>query len=253
MSRTLLSLALLVCCYALSVSAERHRRHVRTHIDIQHAQQQHTLIDPNYTPIMAYHEEPQRPPKPLYEAQWDVEDFHTNGGYDTEMTGVVNNAQLFAAAGLPNNNSAWVFDVDETSLSGYTEMLSIGFGYVSKLNHDWIMESSAPAIPQTLALYNQLIQAGFKVIFLTGRKDIENAATVLNLQKQGYQGFEFVQTRIPSEYNLTATVYKSNRRTQFVEQMGYEILGCVGDQWSDLNGPYTGFKVKLPNYIYFLP
>jgi hypothetical protein len=79
----------------------------------------------------------------------DVEDFHSSGGYDAEITNVVNNAMLFAAAGTAKNNSAWVFDVDETSLSGYTEMQSIGFGYVPKLNHDWILESSAPAIPQT--------------------------------------------------------------------------------------------------------
>lgn len=251
-------------------------------------------IGEKYSPIMAYHEEPDRPPRPLWEAQWvrsaagdiqatrngaaaktngsphvpcchicilclasclsqDIEDFHTNGNYDTEMTGVVNNAMLYASASTPTNNSAWVFDIDETSLSGYSEMLSIGFGYVPKLSHAWILNSSAPAIPQTLALYNQLISSGFRVIFLTGRHNDEADATALNLKNAGYVGYDTLITRTAAESNLTAAVYKTNRRIQLSEVEGYDIVGCIGDQWSDLHGVYTGFKVKLPNYIYYLP
>ena len=109
------------------------------------------------------------------------------------------------------------------------------------------------ALLQTQALYKQLIGAGYRVIFLTGRKDIESDATRANLISVGYTVFDTLITRVPAEYNLTATAYKSARRTQLVEQEGYNIVGCVGDQWSDLHGPYTGFKVKLPNYIYYLP
>jgi acid phosphatase len=182
-----------------------------------------------------------------------VEDFHTNGGYDAEMTAVTSNAMMYAQALTPANNSVWVFDIDETSLSGYTEMLSIGFGYVSKLNHDWILNASAPALPQTQMLYNQLISQGFRIVFLTGRKDTEHDATVANLKNVGYNTFDQVIVRNPSQYNLTATDYKSGVRTELVEQQGYDVVGCIGDQWSDLHGPYTGFKVKLPNYMYFLP
>lgn len=119
------------------------------------------------------------------------------------LSGTLTNAQTYAAALTAANNSAWVFDVDETSLSGFTEMKSIGFGYVAKLNHEWILEASAPAIPQTLALYNDLIKAGFRVIFLTGRKDTEHDATADNLVKAGYSGFDKLVTRVPAEYNLT--------------------------------------------------
>jgi len=219
----------------------------------QRLHQQRSMQDASFTPVMAYHEEPSRSPRPLYEAQWDLEDFHSSGSYDNEMSNVVTNAQLFATQVKASNNSAWVFDVDETSLSGYSEMLSIGFGFVAKLNHEWIMSASAPAIPQTLALYKQLVSSGFKIIFLTGRKDIEHDATAQNLRNEGYNTFETLITRVPAEYNLTATEYKSARRTELTELSGYNIVGCVGDQWSDLNGPYTGLKVKLPNYIYYLP
>jgi len=186
-------------------------------------------------------------------AQWDLEDFHSSGAYDQELAAVITNTQLYAQSIKATNNSLWVFDVDETTLSGYSEMQSIGFGFVPQLNNDWIMKSNAPAIPQSLALYKQLVAAGFRIVFLTGRKDYQNEATALNLRLQGYTQFEQLITRTPAEYNLTATVYKSNRRTQLTQLAGYNIVGCVGDQWSDLNGPYTGMKVKLPNYIYYLP
>jgi len=220
----------------------------------RHTEQPMQVLDAaSYSPAMAYSETPTRPPRSLYQAIADVEDFHESGNYDAEVTSVINNAQLYASALTPANNSVWIFDVDETSLSGFSEMKSIGFGYVSKLNHEWILESSAPAIPQTLALYNFVIKAGFRVIFLTGRHADEHDATAENLQKQGYNGFDKLVVRDPSEYNITAAVYKSARRTSFVLEENYNIVGCVGDQWSDLHGPYTGFKVKIPNYLYFLP
>jgi len=212
-----------------------------------------TALDDSYSPMMAYTEETKRPPRSLYECQWDVEDFHSGGNYDSEVQDVINNAIIYANALTPQNNSLWVFDVDETTLSGYTEMLSIGFGYVSKLNHEWVLSSSAPAITQTLNFYKQLVTQGFKIAFLTGRHDDEHDATQQNLINVGYTKFDTLITRVPSEYNLTATVYKSNRRTQLSTTDGYNIVGCVGDQWSDLHGPYTGFKVKIPNYIYYLP
>jgi len=259
---TILALALIA---VLAISATQARSHgpgssrihgnpnlnthrpVRSHVPVKHS------MPIEYSPTMAYHEEPTRPPRPLYEAQLDVEDFHTSGNYDAEVTGVINNAILYAQSGTPQNNSVWVFDIDETSLSGYSEMLSLGFGYVPKLSKEWILNASAPAIPQTLGLYQAVLKAGYRVIFLTGRTQDESEATALNMQNAGYTQYDTLITRLPSEQNLTATVYKSNRRTILVENEGYDVVGCVGDQWSDLHGPYTGFKVKIPNYIYFLP
>jgi predicted secreted acid phosphatase len=155
------------------------------------------------------------------------------------MTGVINNAVLYATSGTPANNSVWVFDVDETSLSGYAEMLSIGFGFVPKLSKEWILNASAPAIPQTLGLYQQVIAAGYRVIFLTGRTWDEQDATALNLANAGYTQYDTLITRTPDEVNLNATVYKSNRRTILVEEEGYDVVGCVGDQWSDIHGTCT--------------
>jgi len=209
----------------------------------------------HFNPTMAYMHEPVHPPRPLYQATYDIEQFHEGGEYDASLQYVVQNAMWYAASlgQASGPKDAWVFDIDETSLSGYEEMKSIGFGYVPKLSHEWILSASAPAIQPTLQLYTQLQQQGFKIIFLTGRHWDEADATAQNLASEGFTKYETLIVRTPAESNMTATDYKSARRTDLVENQGYNIVGCVGDQWSDLNGPYAGFKVKLPNYIYYLP
>ncbi len=58
-------------------------------------------------------------------------------------------------------------------------------------------------------------------------------------------------TRNESEINLTAAVFKTNRRAQLT-QLGYNIVANFGDQWSDVVGDCSGFRVKLPNYIYLV-
>jgi len=147
-----------------------------------------------------------------------VIDYHSSGGYDAELEDVITNAQLYAAMmPTPKNQTAWVFDIDETTLSGYEQMKSIGFGYVAKINHDWVMTSSAPAIPQSLAFYQQLVKAGFKIIFLTGRKDDEHDATALNLEKQGYNTYDMLITRTPpgqSQCSATAAAAAAGRGLQ---------------------------------------
>ena len=56
-------------------------------------------------------------------------------------------------------------------------------------------------------------------------------------------------TQREDEQNLTASEFKSKKRTELTNE-GYIIVGTVGDQWTDLEGPYTGIKIKLPNYLY---
>lgn len=80
-------------------------------------------------------------------------DYHSSGGYDAELEDVITNAQLYASMmPAPANQTAWVFDIDETTLSGYEQMKSIGFGYVAKINHDWVSESTHSGRCCTFAL-----------------------------------------------------------------------------------------------------
>ncbi|RPI59241.1 MAG: hypothetical protein EHM44_12475 [Ignavibacteriales bacterium] len=77
----------------------------------------------------------------------------------------------------------------------------------------------------------------------------EYDVTYKNLIQEGYSGFDTLITQSKEDQKLKAQEFKSKVRTELTNQ-GYEIVGTVGDQLTDLNGPYSGIKIKLPNYLY---
>ena len=139
-----------------------------------------------------------------------------------------------------------------TLLSDYADEKSISFGYIPKLSHEWILHANAPAIQQTKRLYDYLVNRGFHIIFLTGRQANEYEPTKKNLVDQGFKHFDKLIVRKSNEANMTALIFKSTHRKMLTEE-GCRIVGCVGDQESDLAGGYAGHTVKLPNYRYLLP
>ena len=76
-------------------------------------------------------------------------------------------------------------------------------------------------------------------------------STYQNLVDQGYTRFDTLIVRSSNEYKTTALTYKSQKRTELVKK-GYNIVGDIGDQLSDLEGPYHGIQVKIPNYQYII-
>jgi acid phosphatase len=177
--------------------------------------------------------------------------YHDSGRYDQELTKVVNKAIDEFNSVKANNNSLVVFDVDETSLSNYEINKELDFGYVPELWDKWIQSAKAPAIKEVLKLYNYLNDRGIKIAFITGRKSYQYDATYKNLVDAGYKTFDTLIVRTANEDSLTAEQYKSKIRIELT-QKGYDIIGDVGDQYSDLNGPDHGIQVKIPNYMYLI-
>lgn len=184
-------------------------------------------------------------------AKEQVEHYYECGQYDKDLEAIVNKTIKHFEKVPVHNNTAVIFDIDDTVLSDYGNEKSISFGYIPKLSHAWIMQANAPAIAQTKKLYNYLINRGFKVIFLTGRLHHEYEATLKNLTEQGFKGFDRIIVRSPEEEKLSAQEYKTAHRKQLTEE-GLDIVGSIGDQLSDLEGGYAGYKVKLPNYRYMI-
>ncbi len=178
-----------------------------------------------------------------------VKDYYESGKFDEELNKVIADAKKKFNDVKPSKNSVVIFDVDETVLDNYELAKQMDFGYVYELNKKWNQELKAPAIEQTKDFYNYLLQQGFKVIFLTGRNSDEYDVTYKNLIRAGYKGFDTLITQRPDEQNLKSREFKSKKRTELTNN-GYEIVGTVGDQWTDLDGPYSGIKVKIPNYLY---
>lgn len=178
-----------------------------------------------------------------------VKDYYESGKYDEEMSEVIKVAKEKFDEVEIKKNSVVIFDVDETALNNYGLAKLMDFGYVYDLNKKWNEELKAPAIKQTQDLYFYLLNKGIKAIFLTGRNSNEYDVTYKNLLQAGYTGFDTLITQSKENQKLKSQEFKSKARTELTNQ-GYQIVGTVGDQWTDLNGPHSGIKIKLPNYLY---
>ena len=152
----------------------------------------------------------------------------------------------------PGQKLAVVFDIDETTLSNYEEMLAADFAYDSARFNAWVDSAKAPVIPGTLRIYKEAQRLGVSVFFLTGRPESQRAATEQNLRAQGFDNWQQLILRPPDQASATALAYKSAARAGIVAS-GYKIILNVGDQWSDLRGnPMAEYSVKYPDPYYFI-
>jgi acid phosphatase len=184
-------------------------------------------------------------------AKQRVQEYYESGKFDQEVNQVIENAKAQFAKVHFKQNSVVIFDVDETALNNYGFAKTMGFGYVYDLHKKWTSDAQAPAMSQVKALYDDLLARGAKIVFLTGRASSEYDATAKNLKSAGYTTYEALMTR-PSGEKKSALEFKSASRVTLTAK-GYEIMGTVGDQMSDLEGPYHGIQIKIPNYLYVIP
>lgn len=187
----------------------------------------------------------------LTEARNAVKEYYESHKFDEELNQAIEEAKKKFDEVEFNDNSVVIFDIDETALNNYELAEQMGFGYVYEMNKQWNAEMKAPAIPQVKELYDFLLAKGSKIIFLTGRNFYEYDVTYQNLKNAGYTQFDTLITQIGDETKMKAKDFKSSKRVWLTEH-GYDIVGTVGDQWSDLEGYYHGIQVKIPNYLYLI-
>ena len=184
-------------------------------------------------------------------AREEIQQYYESGKFDEELNKVIEEAKEKFSKVDFKKNSVVIFDVDETALDNYGLAKEMGFGYVYEMNKKWNAEMKAPAIKQVKELYDYLLSKGSKIIFLTGRNFPEYRVTYENLKRDGYTTFDTLITQMDNERNLSSTEFKSRKRVELTKK-GYDIIGTVGDQWSDLEGPDHGIQVKISNYLYLI-
>lgn len=181
----------------------------------------------------------------------EVAKYYESGQYEKELTEIVNDAKEKFSRVEVTPNSAVVFDIDETTLDNYAAIKKIGYGYEKNYWDEWLERAEAPAIQQVKNLYDFLVKKGFKIIFITGKKDYQYNAAFKNMKSAGYKDFDTIITRSKDEYKIKSALYKSEKRKELTDK-GYVIAGCIGDQTTDCVGPNCGIIVKLPNYLYLV-
>lgn len=186
-----------------------------------------------------------------------VKNYMTGDPYISDSEAVADASLAFAKTVelSGDGKDAWVFDIDETLLSNVPYYADHGFGseiFDENSFNAWVDLAEAPALPASLRLYRELELLGFKIILLTGRNEFQREVTVKNLDYAGYSNWERLFLRGPSDQGKPATIYKSEKRKE-LEDEGFRIHGCSGDQWSDLNGfAIAERSFKLSNPMYYI-
>lgn len=199
-------------------------------------------------------------PKPnLTHFKQTLTSYHDSGQYEKEVTAVIARARHYINQRAQANQQAAhpqklaiVLDIDETSLSNFPRIKARDYAETKGEMLQEYQAADASALRPTLALYQDAIQHGIHVFFITGRPRTLLPATVVNLKKAGYPQWVAIYMR-PKHYQGPSIVpFKSQTRAGIAKQ-GYTIIASVGDQNSDLLGGYAEKTFKLPNPFYAIP
>ncbi len=207
-----------------------------------------------------------------YAAQDGIAD-KTDSPYIQEMRRTVHAQWRYLArakrhAARHHQRPAIVLDTDDTTLWTYDmEDAAMHFVFDPQVqDRDWVQPERFPATPSMVGFVNRAARAGFAIFGLTGRRDTQEKATLGNLARVGYTPFD--EDRFFTKWSgtdpqpsyvtcaaakCTTVEYKAGTRRHIEQDLGYDIVLNVGDQWSDLQGGYADRVLKLPNPTYFLP
>ena len=191
----------------------------------------------------------------------------TASPYITEMGAITTSALAKLPTVDPTAKKAVVLDADDTLLWTYDmEDAAMHFTFDPALQNTWVHEQRFPATPSMVDFVAAVRAKGYSVFGLTGRNSSQEEATLANLTKVGYAGFTadnfFTKWVAPDPQPpyvtcaaaaCTTVEYKAGTRKHIEQDLGYDIVLNVGDQWSDLQGGYADATLKLPNPTYFLP
>lgn len=190
--------------------------------------------------------------------------YHDGGAYLRDLAEVDAQAADWLALRAPHvSRPALVLDIDETSLSNWTEIKANGFGHFDGGACDalprgpcgfeaWERLERAPALAPTLALYRRARQLGIAVFFVTGRHADAAGDTATNLRQAGFADWDGLFLEPRGSRFASAADFKAPVRAA-IERQGYTILASVGDQRSDLDGGHAERGYLLPNPFYFIP
>jgi HAD superfamily, subfamily IIIB (Acid phosphatase) len=204
----------------------------------------------------------------------DLRGYHDGGQYQSDLSAVDSQARKFmlkqakalrqqrkqrcagkgktktgAAASCKPLKLALVLDIDETSLSNYTQLNLMSFSNAPAALATAALAGVSPAIAPTLDLYQRARAAGISVFAITGRPAAIETQTRQNLNNAGYTDLSGIFFKPGSDPVIP---FKSGQRAA-LEGQGYRIVANVGDQESDLAGGHADRSFKLPNPFYFIP
>jgi predicted secreted acid phosphatase len=151
-------------------------------------------------------------------------------------------------AGAPAAKLAVIFDLDETLIDNVGHILDEDFGYVPRVWADWVERAEAPAIEPVRRVYATARRLGVAVVFLSGRRERDRAATERNLRAIGCGEGERLILK-PDDRTCPNGAFKRVEREPLAAE-GLVVVANLGDQASDFEGGGAEKDFKLPNPFY---
>lgn len=163
---------------------------------------------------------------------------------------VVDAATVYLLGQAHTPQDAVVLDLDETLMDNRAYYL-VYENYSDRDWADWVHMGQAPAIPETLTFVQWLRGNGYKIYFISGRKESWRVDTEKNLRDMGVPAWDGLFMK-PDDYNRDSAADFKTAARQAIQAKGETVVLSIGDQQSDLKGGY-GQGFLLPNPIYFIP
>lgn len=225
--------------------------------------------EPTTTAVPEATPAPTAPPAPgeptnVGDVKRDAIAYYESGAYFSDLALVRDEAIAYLEDAVPGvEKPAVVFDIDDTLLSNWQVIRADDFGRVipgpcTDLPsgpcgwREWDLLGIAPALPQSLEIYQKAQELGASIFLITGRDEGQRDATQRNLENAGYTGFTALIMPAQGAHYDSAADFKGPQRAA-IEGQGYTIVANVGDQPSDLAGGFALETFKLPNPFYRIP
>lgn len=199
-----------------------------------------------------------QPPENLTLQKQRLINYHNSGDYYHDISSVTQKALYYLKFRINQNKHrgkpkqlAIVFDIDETALSNYDDMVRLDFGGTAADIEALEADAHDPAIPYTRTLYTFAKNNNIAIFFITSRREHLRKMTEKNLLTDGYRQWSGLFMK-PDDYHQPSVIpYKTAMRKK-ITQMGYDIIFTMGDQDSDLKGGYADMAFKLPDPFYLI-
>lgn len=189
-------------------------------------------------------------PENLAKRKKEIRNYYQSGEYDKEINRIIDSAITEVNKIKIEDNSAFVFDIDETALSNMSYEKNFDYGFNPSSWNIWIDSAKAPAIPAVKRFYDYLTKVKVKIIFITGRSFDQLEKTKENLEAEHYVKFDTLICKSKEFVGKKAIEYKTSIRKSL--SVKYNIIGSIGDQYSDIEGGYAPLKIKIPNPMYWI-
>lgn len=191
-------------------------------------------------------------------------EYYESGAYFVDLEAVARDAIEYLEGAVDGvERPAVVFDIDDTLLSNWQVIRADDFGRViggpcTDLPagpcgwREWDLLGIAPALPQSLGIYQAAQELDIAIFLITGRDEGQRDATQRNLANAGYTGYTALIMPAQGAHYDSAAEFKAPQREQ-IEAQGYTIVANIGDQPSDLEGGHALETFWLPNPFYRIP